>query len=140
MVPGFGKQTITIGSDPSCDVILGGVEPRHAEIVHQGVGKLVFVNGSGATVAGGRPLGPSEQVPFDSISKALALREGTVPPGGDPVEVCEQWLGTSLGGTCWGHVSALGAVLGVAGLVAAFGIGVTAWDLWRIRRSGASGE
>jgi hypothetical protein len=56
-----------------------------------------------------------EQVPFDSISKALARRTGGVPPGADPVEFCEQWLATSLGGTCWGHVAALAAVLGAAG-------------------------
>lgn len=56
-----------------------------------------------------------EQVPFDSISKALALRTGAVPPGADPVAFCEQWLATSLGGTCWGHVAALAAVLGAAG-------------------------
>ena len=56
-----------------------------------------------------------EQVPFDSISKALALRAGTLPPGGDPVEFCEQWLATGLGGTCWGHVTGLAAILGHAG-------------------------
>jgi len=52
-----------------------------------------------------------QQVPFDSISKALALREGRLPPGGDPAEFCRQWLTTGLGGTCWGHTSALAAVL-----------------------------
>ncbi len=51
------------------------------------------------------------QVPFDSISKALALREGTLPPGGNPADLCERWLVTGLGGTCWGHTSAMAAVL-----------------------------
>jgi hypothetical protein len=57
----------------------------------------------------------SEQVPFDSIAKAVALREGSVPPGADPVEFCERWLATGVGGTCWGHVAAMAGVLGVAG-------------------------
>src|SRR5689334_7918803 len=57
-----------------------------------------------------------EQVPFDSISKALARREGAEPPGADPVAFAEQWLTTGLGGTCWGHTSTMGAVLEHAGL------------------------
>ncbi|MGZ4786741.1 MAG: hypothetical protein ACXV5S_13810 [Acidimicrobiales bacterium] len=56
-----------------------------------------------------------EQVPFDSISKALALREGGLPPGGDPADLCRQWLATGLGGTCWGHTSAMAAILEAAG-------------------------
>jgi hypothetical protein len=57
-----------------------------------------------------------ERIPFDSISKALARREGTLPPGGDPVAFAEQWLATGLGGTCWGHTSSMGAVLEHAGI------------------------
>jgi hypothetical protein len=57
-----------------------------------------------------------EHVPFDSISKALARREGGDPPGGDPVAFAEQWLATGLGGTCWGHTSTMGAVLERAGV------------------------
>ena len=57
-----------------------------------------------------------ERVPFDSISKALALREGTLPPGGDPTDLCERWLATGLGGTCWGHTSAMAAVLEAGGV------------------------
>lgn len=56
-----------------------------------------------------------ERVPFDSISKALARAEGTDPPG-EPVAFAEQWLATGLGGTCWGHTSAMGAVLERAGV------------------------
>ena len=57
----------------------------------------------------------TERVPFDSIAKALALREGTRPPGADPVEFCDRWLATGVGGTCWGHVSAMAGLLGAAG-------------------------
>ncbi len=57
-----------------------------------------------------------EQIPFDSISKALARRKGTVPPGGDPSALAEQWLTTGLGGTCWGHTSTMGAVLEHGGI------------------------
>ncbi len=47
MVPGFGKQRIVIGSAPHCDIRLGGngVQPEHAAIVHEGGGKLVFIDG-----------------------------------------------------------------------------------------------
>lgn len=67
MIPGFGKQTITIGSAPTCDIVLAGpqVVPEHARIVHQGGGKLVFVCGAGAATAGGNPLAAGEQAPFD---------------------------------------------------------------------------
>jgi ABC-type multidrug transport system ATPase subunit/pSer/pThr/pTyr-binding forkhead associated (FHA) protein len=68
MIPGFGKQTLTIGSDPRCDIVLqgAGIAAEHARLVHQGGGKLVFVNGGGGhSTAGGRQLGAGEQVPFD---------------------------------------------------------------------------
>ena len=67
MIPGFGKQTITIGSAPGCDVVLAGagVAPEHARIVHQGGGKLLFVAVAGNATAAGRPLAPGEQAPFD---------------------------------------------------------------------------
>jgi len=68
MIPGFGKQTLTIGSDPSCDVVLqgAGVAPEHATLVNQGGGSLALVNGgAGATTAGGRALQAGEQAPFD---------------------------------------------------------------------------
>ena len=67
MIPGFGKQTISIGSAPTCDVVLqgNGIHPEHARIVHQGGGKLVFMVGSPGATAAGRPLQPGEQVPFD---------------------------------------------------------------------------
>ncbi|AUX31050.1 MULTISPECIES: FHA domain-containing protein [Sorangium] len=67
MIPGLGKQSITIGSAPTCDVVLvaPGVLPEHARIVHQGGGKLLFLCGQGPASANGRPLAPGEQVPFD---------------------------------------------------------------------------
>src|SRR6185503_21201756 len=73
MIPGFGKQSITIGSAPSCDVVLSGdgVVPEHARIVNQGGGKLLFVCGAGVAFANGRQLGPGEQVPFDLRTQFL---------------------------------------------------------------------
>lgn len=68
MIPGFSKQTITIGSDPSADIRLGGpgVAPQHASIVHQGGGALIFVdNGTGQSLVNGQPLAPRSSVPFD---------------------------------------------------------------------------
>ncbi|AUX41433.1 hypothetical protein SOCE26_028450 [Sorangium cellulosum] len=67
MIPGLGKQSITIGSAPTCDVVLvaPGVLPEHARIVNQGGGKLSFACGQGPASANGRPLAPGEQVPFD---------------------------------------------------------------------------
>ena len=57
-----------------------------------------------------------EQIPFDSISKALALREGVLPPGGDPMDLCTAWMSIGLGGTCWSHTSAMAAVLEAGGV------------------------
>ncbi|MBK8258952.1 MAG: FHA domain-containing protein [Polyangiaceae bacterium] len=67
MIPGFGKQTISIGSAPGCDVVLqgDGILPEHARIVHQGGGKLVFMVAGPGAAAAGRPIAPGEQVPFD---------------------------------------------------------------------------
>ena len=68
MIPGFSKPTITIGSDPSADIRLGGpgVAPQHATIVHQGGGTLMFIdNRSGQTSVNGQPLAPGASVPFD---------------------------------------------------------------------------
>lgn len=67
MVPGFGKQIVTIGSAPSCDVVIpdGSVLPEHARLVHQGGGRLVFIGGSGPASANGKPISPGEEVAFD---------------------------------------------------------------------------
>jgi len=76
VIPGFGKQNLTVGSSPSCDVVLAGegVLAEHARIVHQGGGKLLFVNGPGTSSAGGRQLGPGEQVAFDFRTQFVAGR------------------------------------------------------------------
>lgn len=68
MIPGFSKQTITIGSAPSADIRLAGpaVAPEHARIVHEGGGKLVFTDlGAGPSTAGGRPMPAQSSAPFD---------------------------------------------------------------------------
>ena len=68
MIPGFGKQTITLGSAPTCDVVLQGpgVAPEHAQIVHQGGGRLMFIDlGVGPSAKNGALLAPRAQEPFD---------------------------------------------------------------------------
>ncbi|HVY44592.1 MAG TPA: FHA domain-containing protein, partial [Minicystis sp.] len=67
MIPGFGKQNLTLGSASHCDIVLHGegVMPEHARIVHQGGGKLLFVCSAGEATAGGKPLAPGDQAPFD---------------------------------------------------------------------------
>ncbi len=67
MIPGFGKQTITIGSAPTCDLVLGGqgVAPEHARIVHQGGGKLVLTPAAPNVTANGQPVQPGAEAPFD---------------------------------------------------------------------------
>ena len=67
MIPGFGKQNLTVGSLPTSDIVItgDGVQPEHARIVHLGGGKLLFVCGAGVAHANGRPLNPGEQAPFD---------------------------------------------------------------------------
>nr|AQQ74811.1 hypothetical protein [uncultured bacterium] len=68
MIPGFGKQSITIGSAPDCDVrLMGpGVLPVHARLNHMGDGHLVFQDeGSGTCTVNGQPLPPQGNAPFD---------------------------------------------------------------------------
>ena len=67
MIPGFGKEQISIGSAPDNDVVLQGpgVGPRHARIVKQG-GALVYLDGgAGPSLANGAPVAPNQPVPFD---------------------------------------------------------------------------
>jgi ABC-type multidrug transport system ATPase subunit/pSer/pThr/pTyr-binding forkhead associated (FHA) protein len=81
MIPGLGKQTITIGSAPECDIRLGGpgVAPHHARLVHQGGGSLVFVDGNaGPSFANGAQLPPGTQVPFD-LRTQFAVGQAAVP-------------------------------------------------------------
>ncbi|MBI4703130.1 MAG: FHA domain-containing protein [Deltaproteobacteria bacterium] len=68
MIPGFGKQVLTIGSAQGCDIVLAGpgVAPEHARLEHHGGGKLLFTNlHAGASTVDGRPLGAGEQAAFD---------------------------------------------------------------------------
>ncbi|MCS6902403.1 MAG: FHA domain-containing protein, partial [Myxococcales bacterium] len=68
MLPGFGKQTIVIGSAPYCDVVLQGpgVAPEHARIAHQGNGVLVYIDGgAGQSLCNGQPIPAGGQAPFD---------------------------------------------------------------------------
>jgi ABC-type multidrug transport system ATPase subunit/pSer/pThr/pTyr-binding forkhead associated (FHA) protein len=76
MIPGFGKQNLTIGSAPHCDVVLAGegILPEHARLVHQGGGKLIFVAGAGPSSVQGRQLAPGEQVAFDFKTQFFAGR------------------------------------------------------------------
>jgi ABC-type multidrug transport system ATPase subunit/pSer/pThr/pTyr-binding forkhead associated (FHA) protein len=67
MIPGLGKEQVSIGSAPDNDVVLQGpgVAPRHARIVKQG-GALVFLDGGvGPSTANGAPAAPNQPVPFD---------------------------------------------------------------------------
>jgi len=80
VIPGFGKQNLTVGSLPTCDIVLAGegIAPEHARIVHLGGGKLLFVCGPGVAHAGGRPLSPGEQAPFD-LRTQFTVGPGQVP-------------------------------------------------------------
>ncbi len=91
MIPGFGKQNISIGSSPQCDVVMSapGIAPEHARLVHQGGGKLVFIpsvpnafvqvhQGPQGGITQPRPLQPGEQVPFD-FRTAFSIANVSVP-------------------------------------------------------------
>jgi ABC-type multidrug transport system ATPase subunit/pSer/pThr/pTyr-binding forkhead associated (FHA) protein len=83
MVPGFGKQTITIGSAPQADIRLGGpgVAPEHARIVNQGGGALVLVDlGAGPTFVDGAQVAPGSQTPFD-LRKQFVVGQASIPNG-----------------------------------------------------------
>ena len=67
MIPGFGKDQVSIGSAPDNDVVLQGpgVAPRHARVVKHN-GQLAFVdNGAAPSFANGAPVAPNQPVPFD---------------------------------------------------------------------------
>jgi ABC-type multidrug transport system ATPase subunit/pSer/pThr/pTyr-binding forkhead associated (FHA) protein len=64
---GLGKDSLTLGSAPDCDVVLQGpgVAPHHARIVKQ-QGTLFFVDlGQGQSGANGQPVPAQQPVPFD---------------------------------------------------------------------------
>jgi hypothetical protein len=62
------------------------------------------------------------RVPFDSVAKIWALRHGAMPPGDDPVAVVQRWLTTGIGSTCWGHSTALAAILARADVPTSIGV------------------
>src|SRR6185436_6026405 len=67
MIPGLGKETVTLGSAPDNDVVLQGpgVAPHHARIVRQG-GQLYFFDaGAAPSAANGVPASPNQPIPFD---------------------------------------------------------------------------
>ena len=81
MIPGFGKQTILVGSAPDCDIVLPvpGVAPHHARLIHQGNGQLVFVdNGQGPSGGGGRPIAAGQTVPFD-LQTPFSVGQAQIP-------------------------------------------------------------
>lgn len=78
---GLGKPQLLIGSAPDCDIVVAGpgVAPRHARIVNQGGGALVFVDdGQGASFANGAPLAPGQPVAFD-FRTAFVVGQVPVP-------------------------------------------------------------
>jgi len=85
MIPGFGKQSISIGSGAGSDIRIGGpgVKPTHARIEKRGGGSLVFVNGDAATRAEAAALGPGEERAFD-FRAPFVLGEGTPLPLSHP--------------------------------------------------------
>ncbi len=101
MIPGFGKEQITLGSAPGNDVVLQGpgVAPQHARLVKQG-NQLMFIdNGQAPSFANGAPLAPNQPTPFDFrtqfalgqvpvplshpaiVLMVLSRGSGTAPPG-----------------------------------------------------------
>jgi ABC-type multidrug transport system ATPase subunit/pSer/pThr/pTyr-binding forkhead associated (FHA) protein len=67
MIPGFGKEQISIGSAPDNDVVLQGpgVGATHARIVKQGPALVFLDGGAGPSLANGVPIAPNQPVPFD---------------------------------------------------------------------------
>ena len=79
MVPGFGKQSILIGSSANADIRLtgAGVAAEHARITHEGGGRLQFVDlGGGPTTANGIPLPAGGTTVFDFRTQ---FQVGTAP-------------------------------------------------------------
>ncbi len=56
-----------------------------------------------------------DQVWFDPVGKALALREGRTPDGADAAAWGRRWLETGLGGTCWAQSVGFASLLAASG-------------------------
>lgn len=80
MIPGFGKEQVSIGSAPDNDVVVQGpgVAPKHARIVRQGQQLLFFDNGVAQTFANGAPVAPNQPVPFD-FRTSISLGQTPLP-------------------------------------------------------------
>lgn len=95
----LGRQTIRLGSHPDCELRLDerGVAPFHAEIVHSGQGRLLFIPGNaGPCYQNGQRLQAAVPVPFDFQSRffldqtevpltheaicLMVMRRGLLPP------------------------------------------------------------
>ena len=88
MIPGFGKEQISIGSAPDNEVVLQGpgVAPRHARIAKQN-GQLVFLDaGAGPSTANGAPIAPNTPIPFDFRTQ-FAIGGGVQVPLSHPAIV-----------------------------------------------------
>ncbi len=98
MIPGFGKEQISIGSAPDNEVVLQGpgVAPRHARIAKQN-GQLVFFDaGAGPSTANGAPVAPNQPVPFDFRTQ-FAVGQGVPVPLSHPAIVLMTMARGSLG-------------------------------------------
>jgi ABC-type multidrug transport system ATPase subunit/pSer/pThr/pTyr-binding forkhead associated (FHA) protein len=81
MIPGLGREQITLGSAPGNDVVLQGpgVGPQHARIVKQN-GQLFYVDqAQGPSFANGAPVAPQQPVPFDFRTQFTAGQGVPVP-------------------------------------------------------------
>lgn len=80
MIPGFGKEQVSIGSAPNNDVVVQGpgVAPNHARIVKQGANLMFVDNGQAPTYANGAPVQPNTPVPFDFRTQ-FSLGQTPVP-------------------------------------------------------------
>ena len=104
MTPGLGREQITIGSAPTCDVVLQapGVAPLHARIVKQ-AGALAFLDaGAGPSLAHGAPIAPNQPVPFD-FRTVFTVGQANVPLA-HPAIVSMIMAPGQLGGVPRGHV------------------------------------
>jgi ABC-type multidrug transport system ATPase subunit/pSer/pThr/pTyr-binding forkhead associated (FHA) protein len=80
MIPGFGKEQLSLGSAPDNDVVLQGpgVAPRHARLVKQGPAVMFVDNGVAPSFANGAPVTPNQPVPFDFRTQ-FTLGQAQVP-------------------------------------------------------------
>ena len=80
MIPGLGKEQVSLGSAPDNDVVLQGpgVAPHHARVIKQAGQLLFFDAGAGQSSANGAPVAPQQPVPFD-FRTAFVLGNVPVP-------------------------------------------------------------